>query len=490
MSVKGLQEKLKILMLEDSPSDARLIQRAMKSDGLEFEAKLVDNRDSFISAIREFHPQLVLSDHSLPSFNSSEALEISKRLTPNTPFILVTGTVSEEFAVQVIKAGAADYVLKHNLSRLTVSILSAISQQHDRDKLKESEEQFQYTIDGMIEGVQIISFDWKYLYVNNIVALQVKRRKEELIGKTMMEIYPDIEKTEMFARLRTCMIERTYIEMENEFRFPDGTTTWFKLTMQPAPQGVLILSRDITDQKKFIHLLENQNHRIKKINSVLDRFLYSVSHEFRTPICNGLGLINLARTTSDERDKQDILNKLEFTIRNLDDMLQNIGVFSDISRLELNPEETDLHILFHECVEQIKSLGGAQEAEITLDVKQTVPLITDRTRIFIVLRNLISNGVKFRDPHKQLQYVHVIAIVNAEEVRIEVRDNGRGIKEEYLDKIFDVFYKVNSTSEGSGLGLFMVREIIESMGGRFNLQSRYEAGTVFEISFPNGKSLV
>jgi PAS domain S-box-containing protein len=475
-------------MLEDSPSDARLIQHAMKRDGLDFEAKLVDSRDGFVAALREFKPQLVLSDHSLPSFSSTEALEVSKRLVPNTPFILVTGTVSEEFAVQVIKAGAADYVLKHNLSRLTVSILSAISQQQDRDKLKESEEQFQYTIDGMIEGVQIIGFDWRYLYINNIVALQSKRRKEELLGKTMMELYPEIERSEMFGQLKSCMLERTYVEMENYFTFPDGTASWFKLTMQPAPQGVLILSRDITDQKKFISLLESQNHRIKKMNSVLDRFLYSVSHEFRTPICNGLGLINLARTTNDEEDNKDILDKLEFTIRNLDDMLQNIGVFSDISRLELNNRETDIREVFNECLEHSKLLGGTQDVELTIDLKQTAPLVCDRTRLYIVLRNLISNGIKFRDLRKDNQYVRLEVKVEPQHVTMEVRDNGRGIKEEYLDKIFDVFYKVNSTSEGSGLGLFMVREIVESMGGKFNVQSRYESGTVFQITFPNAKS--
>jgi PAS domain S-box-containing protein len=485
--VKDLQEKLKILMLEDSPSDARLIQHAMKSDGLDFEAKLVDNRDAFIGAVREFRPQLVLSDHSLPSFDSTEALSIAKRLIPHTPFILVTGTVSEEFAVSVIKAGAADYVLKSNLSRLTVSILSAISQQKDRDRLKESEEQFQYTIDGMIEGVQIIGFDWKYLYINNIVALQAKQRKEELLGKTMLEAFPHIAGTEMYEKLRACMEERTYVEMENEFTYPDGSRTWFKLTMQPAPQGVLILSRDITDQKKFINLLETQNHRIKKMNSVLDRFLYSVSHEFRTPICNGLGLINLARTVNEEHDKTDILDKLEFTIRNLDDMLQNIGVFSDISRLELTYRETDIHEVFNDCVQQAQLLGGPHTVDLNIDVKQSVPLFCDRTRLYIVLRNLVSNGIKFRDLRKDNQFVHVNVIVEVEQVKIEVRDNGRGIKEEYLDKIFDVFYKVNSTSEGSGLGLFMVREIVESMGGKFNVQSRYESGTTFFLNFPNGR---
>ncbi len=481
----AVQEKLKILMLEDSPSDARLIQHALKTGGLNFDVKLVDNRNAFITGLNEFKPQLILSDHSLPSFDSKEALEISKNLYPDVPFILVTGTVSEDFAVSVIKSGAADYILKNNLSRLSIAILSAISQQNDRAKLKQSEEQFQYTIDGMIEGVQIVGFDWRYLYVNNIIALQSKTNRNELIGKTMMEQDPGIERTLMFQNLSMCMIERKYIEMENESKFPDGTSGWFKLTMQPAPQGVLILSRDITDQKKFINLLETQNSRIKKMNSVLDRFLYSVSHEFRTPICNGLGLINLARTSKVEPDKNEILDKLELTIQNLDDMLQNIGVFSEISRMELKNSEVNIGEVFHECKQQLKALSGNHNVKLNLIVNQSAPLICDHNRLYTVLKNLISNGIKFSDIRKK-SYVEVTAVIDPASVQIEVRDNGRGIKDEYLDKIFDVFYKANSTSEGSGLGLYMVREIVESLGGQFSVKSMYETGTEFLITFPNG----
>jgi len=487
MMLKDKPEKLKILMLEDSQSDAKLILQAMKVDGLKFEAKLVDHREDFIRALDEFTPQLILSDHSLPGFNSTEALAIAKSVIPDIPFILVTGTVSEEFAVQVIKSGAADYVLKHNLSRLTVAILSAISQHNDRTKLRESEEQFQYTIDGMIEGVQIIGFDWRYLYVNNIVALQGKNRKTDLIGHTIMEKYPGIEDTEMFRNLRACMIERTFVEMENEFTFPDGSIGWFKLTMQPAPQGVLILSRDITDQKRFINLLERQNKRIKKMNSVLDRFLYSVSHEFRTPICNGLGLINLARTTKIQAEKDEILDKLEYTIQNLDDMLQNIGVFSEISRMEFRNTEVDIDEIFHECKQQLFALNGAESVVMKLMVNQSAPLICDRNRLYIVLKNLLSNGIKFRDDRKDETYVEVIADIDPANIRIEVRDNGRGIQEEYIGKVFDVFFKANSMSEGNGLGLYMVREIVESLGGQFKVRSQYEMGTEFTISLPNGE---
>ncbi|MBL7931930.1 MAG: response regulator, partial [Bacteroidia bacterium] len=220
---------IKILLLEDSPSDAKLLLRCLQKDGLNFEHKIVDSREEFIESFTGFNPDVILSDHQLGGFNSSEALDLARKHMRNVPFILVTGSVSEEFAVSILKQGATDYILKGNLSRLTVAIRAALAQKEASDKLKQSEENFQNTIDGMVDGVQIIDSEWKYLYVNNTVVAQSKFRKEELLGRTMMECYPQIEGTEMFRQLQKCMTERIIIEMENEFAFPDGTREWFKL---------------------------------------------------------------------------------------------------------------------------------------------------------------------------------------------------------------------------------------------------------------------
>src|SRR5688572_16109699 len=104
-------------------------------------------------------------------------------------------------------------------------------------------------VDEMLEGFQVIGRDFRYLYVNETVAKQGKKRKEELLGKTMMESYPGIEKTFVFDQINKCMNERISIHMENEFVYPDETKGWFRLYIHPCEPGVLILSVDITDQK-------------------------------------------------------------------------------------------------------------------------------------------------------------------------------------------------------------------------------------------------
>lgn len=104
-------------------------------------------------------------------------------------------------------------------------------------------------LDQILEGFQVIDKDWKYLYVNEVVAKQGKKTKEELIGKTMMEAYPGIEKTPLFMQLQKAMKDKVSIEMENEFKFPDSTQGWFKLLIHPWENGIMIFSLDITELK-------------------------------------------------------------------------------------------------------------------------------------------------------------------------------------------------------------------------------------------------
>src|SRR5258708_296884 len=122
-----MEKGLRILMLEDVEEDTLLIERVLRKGGMNFTTKRVDTRDEFSDAIAAFQPDVVLSDHSMPQFNSLEALKIFKERTMMVPFILVTGAVSEEFAVNCLQEGADDYILKSNLTRLPVAIMNAIN---------------------------------------------------------------------------------------------------------------------------------------------------------------------------------------------------------------------------------------------------------------------------------------------------------------------------------------------------------------------------
>src|SRR5688572_14634182 len=134
-----MEENLKILILEDVLDDVGLVRHTLKKSGLLFELMQVDTREEFTNAIHDFQPDVILSDHSLPKFNSIEALKICNQLKLSSPFILVTGSVSEEFAVTCLKQGADDYVLKSNLTRLPLAIDNALRQRKYIHQQRKSE---------------------------------------------------------------------------------------------------------------------------------------------------------------------------------------------------------------------------------------------------------------------------------------------------------------------------------------------------------------
>jgi PAS domain S-box-containing protein len=140
--------------------------------------------------------------------------------------------------------------LANDLAYGIETLRARAARQRAEEALRESLERYHRTLDNMLEGCQIIGFDWRYLYVNDAVARHGRRAKEELLGRAMMEVYPGIENTDMFAVLRRCMEERTPNHIENEFAYPGGERAWFELSVEPVPEGIFILSIDITERKR------------------------------------------------------------------------------------------------------------------------------------------------------------------------------------------------------------------------------------------------
>jgi PAS domain S-box-containing protein len=151
------------------------------------------------------------------------------------------------------------------------------------EALRESEIRLRHAMDNMLAGCQIIGFDWRYRYMNNAAAEQGRRGKEELLGRIMTEVYPGIEDEELFAVIKSCMEERTSHHTEGEFTFPDGAKGWFELRIQPVPEGVFILSVDITERRRAeqrARELAKERERIK----ILGNFMQTASQEFKTPL--------------------------------------------------------------------------------------------------------------------------------------------------------------------------------------------------------------
>ena len=178
------------------------------------------------------------------------------------------------------------------------------------------------TIDNLMEGFQLISYDWRYLYVNETVVKHSKyNTKEELLGYTMMEKYPGIEHTPMFATLELCMNARLCKVLENEFAYPDGTKGWFELRVEPVPDGIFILSVDISERKRA---------ELEKAEYIkgLEKVIFMTSHRVRQPISQILGFSNLLDTANTSREElKQICGYMKRAVVALDDFTRELTDF-------------------------------------------------------------------------------------------------------------------------------------------------------------------
>jgi PAS domain S-box-containing protein len=188
-------EELRVLMLEDEPADAEFAQRELRKAGILFTSLRVDDRTAFIAALEEFRPDVILADYKLPSFDGLSALSLARERAPKVPFIFVSGAMGEEFAIEMLHQGAADYVLKGHLSKLVPAVNRALldADEHRRRQeaeasLKESEERFRNMAESAQDGIAIVDAEGAVSYWNAAAERMFGYRQSDLAGKRMAEI--------------------------------------------------------------------------------------------------------------------------------------------------------------------------------------------------------------------------------------------------------------------------------------------------------------
>jgi|GEM_PF-5787120 len=234
--------------------------------------------------------------------------------------------------------------------------------------------------------------------------------------------------------------------------------------------------------------LEDQNKKLIKVNKELDYFVYSVSHDIRSPLSSLMGLITITKEEEDSFVKNVYLMKMEELIGRLDRFTSDILDLSRNARMADESCEVDIGKMTKEIFEDIGTGDNMPKVKKELSVmKHRTRFFSDRKRIGIILKNLINNSVKYADIYKDCPYVKVDLSMDDERVLITVSDNGIGIAEEHKAHIFEMFYRGNDRVRGSGLGLYIVKETVERLGGGIGLESKLGEGSSFQIRLPNYK---
>jgi PAS domain S-box-containing protein len=359
-------------------------------------------------------------------------------------------------------------------------------------ELLKTEHQFRHTLDNMLEGAQIIGFDWKYKYVNDALIKHSKYTREELLGFTVQEKYPGIENTPTYKLYERCFNERVPVHVENYFQFPDGSTGWFELSFQPVPEGIFVLSIDITERKKAEAELHQLNQSLEKkveertselaaVNKELEAFSYSVSHDLRAPLraVNGFSdmLVQKYGETLDPEAKR-LLGVIKINALSMGRLIDDLLAFSRTGRKEVSRSLTNMQSLVYSAVNEL--CQNEKEKMEMFTLKELPATECDMQLMRQVWLNLISNALKYSSK-KQNPEIEIGATENNGETIYYVKDNGAGFDMQYADKLFGVFQRLHSQKEfeGNGVGLALVQRILTKHGGRVWAEGELEKGATF-----------
>jgi len=267
-----MEQPLEILLLEDSATDAEIVLRVLKKSGLDFNWRLATDKNSFLQALETFVPDVILADNSLPQFSAVNALKIIQDRSLHAAFILVTGTVSEEFAAQVIKLGADDYWLKDRMSRLPAAVDAAFRQKkaekeklEARQKLVQSEEKYRVLVERISDGFIALDKHWCYTYANHKIGEMTHRDPHLLIGRNVWDEFPEAVGTATYKAFMQAMKEQRYVSNIDYFEPLD---LWQENHIYPSPDGLSVFIRDITEAKRSE----------REIQAIRDRLLFHIEH--------------------------------------------------------------------------------------------------------------------------------------------------------------------------------------------------------------------
>jgi signal transduction histidine kinase len=255
----------------------------------------------------------------------------------------------------------------------------------------------------------------------------------------------------------------------------------FTVALPAITMGVYLLIS--LNHYNAIQLVQS-NEMLTKTNRELDRFVYSTSHDLRAPLTSIMGLLNIAERSQNPQEVRNYMVMMKDRIHSLDKFIKDITDYSRNNRLDITREKVNLHELANEVWDSLKYSPEAERIDFQIDIPQDTVVESDKNRLRIIVGNLVSNAIRYHDARKDMKYIRLRHQLNGRVFYLKVEDNGQGIAPEYHGKIYDMFYRGNEKSKGSGLGLYIVKETLMKLSGSIHLESSPGIGSTFTVKLP------
>ncbi len=312
----------------------------------------------------------------------------------------------------------------------------------------------------------------------------------QLLGKTDQESFSETEALSMTHIKQHVLASGEGIAQEILITL-NKKKMYYWLTIEPLFDknhqicGITCAAYDITQQKKAEDALQHTLKELKKRNHELDNYVYKVSHDLRAPLVSILGLLSLIKEDFRLENIAQYLLLIENRVNKMDDFIKSVLSHSRSINSEIIIKKIDFGKIIDACREEFRYLPNMEKVEIRLEHGKDAEFFNDEEQVSIILKNIISNAIKYQNPNILQQYLQFHISIREQYVLIVVEDNGIGIEEQYLPRVFDMFFKGTAKSDGSGLGLYIVKQTIERLEGSITVESEFGTGTTLRILLPN-----
>jgi len=474
---KGTMKKeLHILILEDNSADAELMEHELHEAGIVFSAKRVETKDSFIKELENFTPDIIITDYKLPSFNGSSALAIAKAECQDVPVIFVTGALGEEMAVEILKKGATDYILKHRLSHLAPAALRALREVEERverkradEALRESERKYHALAELSPVGIFRTDAEGDCTYINERWQKITGLTLEEALGKGWVQsLHPD-DRNRISEEWYQAVREHRPFKSEYRFLNRDGTTTWvlgqaiIERTNSERVANYIGTITDITERKHAEEQLK-ESLREKEI------LLREIHHRVKNNMQVISSLLMLQEELSEDEKVIEMLKDSQNRIISMALIHEKLYRSENFSRIDLKEYIDDL-------VSGLFQSYGISEDKVALNINAENVLLGIDSAIpcGLIINELVSNSLKHAFPEYESGEINILIHSTDEDmIELSIGDNGIGIPED-LD-----FRRTES------LGLRIVNVLVENqLHGEITLNR--DRGTKFKIKFKGMK---